>query len=166
MKSLKASIYVLMLLCIVSSTHAQDRSNRIVFEGLVVDGPFAQNKITGFCNLRINGDRFRQTSRCVVKLNNSYKIVDPKASVQIVGSSHALRIVLGANLNNADSKGNFKISAFQVTTYFDREISLFDIPDYFLAVDASIGGVSIAGGTSTTNPDCLIWDIAGDGVFN
>ena len=40
-----------------------------------------------------------------------------------------------------------------------------DIHDYFLTVEVSIGGVSIAGGTTSTNPDCLIWDIVGDGVY-
>ena len=62
-------------------------------------------------------------------------------------------------------KGNFKLSNFEVTTYFDREISLYDIPRSFKAVEMSLGGVSIAAGASTTSPDYLIWDIAGDGVF-
>lgn len=165
MKNLVTILSVFLFLIVVTLAHAEDSSARIGFRGSVVDGPFANSTIDGYCHRRARGDRFDQTTRCVVKIDGDFKIVDPRASVQVVGGNRALRIILGPGMRAGDLKGNFKLSSFQATTYFDREISLFDIPDSFLAVEASIGGVSIAGGTSTTNPDCLIWDIVGDGVF-
>ena len=163
MKSNTTFIFLLLVFGVCSTIQAKGPVERIVFRGLIVDGPFAQTTLSGHCNIRFNDTHYQQTTRCVVKFEGGYKIVDPQANLQVVGSNRALRIVLGPEINTANGKGNFTISSFQVTTYFDREITLFDLPDYFLAVEASIGGVSVAGGTSTTNPDCLIWDIAGDG---
>lgn len=166
MKSKTVVFALLMLMSIVSPAQVANQDQRITFKGFVVDGPFANTTIKGYCHVHHRRDSFNQTDKCVVKLGNGFRIVDPSASIQVIGSNQALRIVLGPNMNDTNFKGNFKLSNFEVTTYFDRAISLFDIPDYFIAVEASIAGVSIAGGTSTTNPDCLIWDIAGDGVFN
>lgn len=165
MKSIEVVISFFVLICAVSSVHAQDTRERISFRGSVIDGPFATSTIDGYCNRRLRDSSYQQTTRCVVTIGNGYKIVDSKASVKVIGSNRALQIIFGPTMNDDSEKGNFKLSSFQATTYFDREISLFDIPDYFLAVEVSIGGVSIAGGTTSTNPDCLIWDIVGDGVF-
>ncbi|MGB0909349.1 MAG: hypothetical protein ACPGYT_03230 [Nitrospirales bacterium] len=149
----------------VSSAHPMDNENSIQFRGEIIDGPFKNQLVTGICNRNSNGDVYKQQTRCTLKIRGGYKIVDPKASLEVVGGNRALRIILGPSMGVPVKKGNFKFSAFQATTFYDQDISLFDIPRKFIAVDVSIGGVSVSGGTSTTNPDCLIWDIVGDGVF-
>jgi len=140
---------------------AQSNSNRITFKGQVLDGPFNGESIEGFCRLRPNGDYYSQKTRCVVTLGSGLRVSDTNASIDITASQRSLRIIIGATIPSFDNKGNFKISTFQATTYYEREITLFDLPRDFLGVEASIGGVSINGGPTTTDPDCLIWDIVG-----
>ena len=160
--------YILKYILIVnflaaSFAQAMDNTNAIKFRGQVIDGPFKDQVVNGFCKRNSLGDQYKQKTRCVMTMRGGYKIVDAKASLQVVGADRALRIVMGPTMAGSQAKGNHKISAFQVTTFYDRKITLFDFPKVFSAVDMSIGGVSVAGaGRSTTNPDCLIWDIAGD----
>ena len=151
-----------VLILTAMPVHALEASNTIQFKGEVIDGPFKDQQVTGVCHRKPFGDRYKQKTWCMMKMRSGYKIVDAKASLEVVGGHRALRIIMGATLNNNHEKGNHKLSAFQVTTFYDRKISLFDLPISFAAVDMSIGGVSVVGGGST-NPDCLIWDIAGDG---
>jgi len=157
LSSIFGAIFVNML-----NAHAEIRENTIEFKGLVIDGPFKNNTISGFCLTDPAGDRFKQQSRCVMRLSNGFKIVDTQANLEVVGGFSALSITLGPIMKTSQEKGNFKLSTFQATTYYDRRISIFELPIDFSSVELSIGGVSIAGGGSS-NPDCLIWDIAGDG---
>ena len=157
------NIILSILILATSSVHAVGTSKTIVFRDEVVDGPFKDQLVTGLCYRKPFGNKYKQKTWCTMKMSGGYKIVDAKASLEVVGGYRALRIIMGPVLNNNDEKGNHKLSAFQVTTFYDRKITLFDFPSEFAVVDMSIGGVSVAGGTSTTNPDCLIWDIAGDG---
>lgn len=165
MRNMFVFVFSALLIICSSLTHAQEKSGRIVFEGIVIDGPFVDTVVDGHCRRNSRDDKYSQVTRCVVTLDRGYRIVDPSASVQVLSGNRALRIIVGPDMEAGGRKGNFKLSNFEVTTYFDREISLFDIPRYFSAVEMNLGGISIAAGTSTTNPDCLIWDIAGDGVF-
>jgi len=142
--------------------HAQVRENAIEFKGLVIDGPFKNQRINGYCLRNPAGDRYKQRSRCLMRLSSGFKVIDNQASLEVTGGLTALRITLGPRMEANQEKGNFKISAFQATTFYDREISLFELPVEYSFVEVSIAGVSIAGGGSS-NPDCLIWDIAGDG---
>ncbi len=148
----------------VSSAHAIDDKHSIRFRGEIIDGPFKNQLLTGKCTRNLNGDLYQQKTRCTLKIRGGYKIVDAKASLEVVGGFRALRIVMGPTMDANNEKGNFKLSTFQATTFYDRTITLFDLPDEFSVVELSIGGVSVSGGTSTTNPDCLIWDIVGVGL--
>ena len=165
MRSMFVFAFAALLVIHYSLGHAEANANRIKFEGIVIDGPFIDTVVDGYCKRKSRGDEYLQLARCVVTLSNGYRIVDPNASVEVVGDNRALRIIVGPGMDDEGRKGNFKLSNFEVTTYFDREISLYDIPRSFKAVEMSLGGVSIAAGASTTSPDYLIWDIAGDGVF-
>jgi len=78
-----------------SLVNAQDKANTIQFRGQVVDGPFKDQNISGFCQCNPSGDVYKQQTRCVVKLNNELKVVDTKASLNVVGRGRALRIILG-----------------------------------------------------------------------
>ena len=151
-----------LVLMTVMPVQAMDASTTIKFRGEVVDGPFKDQQVTGVCHRKPFGDRYKQKTWCMMKMHSGYKIVDAKASLEVVGNHRALRIIMGPTLNSHPKKGNHKLSAFQVTTFYDQKITLFDFPNTFSVVDMSIGGVSVVGGGST-NPDCLIWDIAGEG---
>ena len=154
-----------VLVLAASSVFAQNSQNTIQFKGEIIDGPLKGQTITGNCLRNPRGDFYKQKSRCVMKMSSGFELVDKYASLEVVSGYRAIRIVLGPGMDARHEKGNFKLSTFQATTVYDRSITLFDFPRDFVAVDISIGGVSVAGGTATTNPDCLIWDIAGDGVF-
>ena len=165
MKNMFVFVFSALVVIYYSLNNAEANSDRIKFEGIVIDGPFIDTVVDGHCKRTPRGHEYLQLARCVVTLGNGYRIVDPNASVEVVGDNRALRIIVGPGMDAEGRKGNFKLSNFEVTTYFDREISLYDIPRSFKAVEMSLGGVSIAAGASTTSPDYLIWDIAGDGVF-
>ena len=166
MKILQSLVIILSIVIATESVQAQSEADSIQFKGTILDGPFKDQTMRGFCNRDPLGDRYKQKTKCVMKMRGGFRSVDAQASLEVVGGNHALRVILGPSMGATDKKGNFKLSTFQATTFYDREISLFDIPRQFVAVDVSIGGVSVTAGTSTTNPDCLIWDIVGDGVFN
>ena len=164
MKVISFFNFILSLVILTAMpAQAMDASSTIKFRGEVVDGPFKNQLVTGVCHRKPFGDRYKQKTWCMMKMRGGYKIVDAKASLEVIGGYRAIRIIMGPTLNSNNEKGNHKHSAFQVTTFYDQKITLFDFPKTFSVVDMSIGGVSVAGGTSTTNPDCLIWDIAGDG---
>lgn len=152
------------LVLIATSVQARPLQDSIQFNGKIIDGPFKGQTINGYCKRRPLGDVYKQKTKCVFKMRG-YKVVDNNASLEIVGGYRALRIILGPGLDKDGQKGNFKLSVFHATTFYDREITLFDFPRRFSAVDVSVSGVSIADGTAARDPDCLIWDIAGDGVL-
>ncbi len=143
-----------------TSVQARDDSDKVKFSGKIIDGPFKQETITGFCKRNSRGDIYKQQTKCVIKMKSGFKIVDEKASLEVVGGYRALRIILGPRVGASRQKGNFKLSAFQATTFYDQDITLFNLPRQFSAVDVSIGGISVAGGSSTvTAEDCIIWDV-------
>lgn len=100
MKLFSRVVLMLSLLGIALNAQAQNASERIVFRGSAVDGPFANKTINGHCDIRLRGDSFDQTTKCVVKLDNGFRIVDRESSVQVVGSNRALRIILGPTMND------------------------------------------------------------------
>jgi hypothetical protein len=152
------SIVIIFSICVVAtaSVQAQGEADSIQFKGTILDGPFKDQTIGGFCKRDPLGDHYKQKTKCVMKMRGGFKVVDAQARLEVVGGNQALRIILGASMGATDKKGNFKLSAFQATTFYDRDISLFDIPRQFVAVDVSIVGVSVTGPVITTRSCAVV----------